>query len=301
MSKNRLIIFGNLKNHNIIKPLLNGKNFRIVGGIVDTIVDKEFQNIQRDFLVANDLREVSLDSLDVVRPDFGLIINYHKIVPEKYLSKFPILNLHGGLLPKWRGLNANCWAIINGEKEIGYTLHKINSVLDDGPVYYKFKTHLDKDEKFEGAKTRIHEIVALNLAGVISKIISGEIKGVSQKDEPHIYTTLLRPEIGFINDWTITTNYLYNLYRVLGYPYGSGIYFIYKNKKYEITKMSKCKNIVNYIGTVGTIVLIDGESAIIKTGDNVISIDELKYEGNLIKPSSVFRIGNVVGGMLDSL
>jgi methionyl-tRNA formyltransferase len=292
--KKRLVIFGNIKNCDIAKSLLDGENFYMVGGIVDTSVDKKSQNAQRSFLVDNNLAEVNLDSLDTIEPDFGMIISYGRIIPEKYLSKFPILNLHGGLLPKWRGLNANCWAIINGEQEIGYTLHRINAKLDEGPIYYKFKTRIAEDEKFEEAKVRIHKMVIKDANRIISKIISAEIREAPQQDESHIYTTLLRPEFGLIKDWGITTSYLYNLYRVFGAPYGSGIYFTYKSKKYEITKMSKRKNITDYIGIVGTVVLIDGESALVKTGDNVISLDELKHEGFLIKPSSVFRIGHII-------
>jgi methionyl-tRNA formyltransferase len=273
LKKKRLVIFGNITNHGIAKSLLTGENFCMVGGIVDTSVDKELQNTQRAFLVDNNLKEINLDFIDTIEPDLGMIISYGRIIPEKYLSKFPILNLHGGLLPKWRGLNANCWAIINGEQEIGYTLHKINAKLDEGPIYYKFTTHIAEEEKFEEAKIRIHKMVTKEIGGIISKIINAEIKEIAQENASHIYTTLLRPEIGFIRDWKITTTYLYNLYRVLGSPYGSGIHFNYKGKKYEITKMSKCKNVADYIGIVGTVVLINGESALVKTSDNIISLD----------------------------
>jgi hypothetical protein len=55
--------------------------------------------------------------------------------------------------------------------------------------------------------------------------------------------------------------------------------------------MSKCKGIVDYIGVNGGIVLIKGNSVIVKTSDNVISIDEIKYKDTIVSPESIFRIG----------
>jgi methionyl-tRNA formyltransferase len=291
MYKKRLIIFGNIRNYDIAYKLINGDNFCMVGGVIDTVVESDFQEIQRKFLYDNNLPELTLDSMLSVKPDLGIIINYTKIIPSRYLFNFPILNIHGGLLPKWRGLNANCWAIINGEKEVGYTLQKIDSGLDTGPMYHKFVVNIDDDEHFEEAKIRIQKIVNENINNIITKIVAGELDPIPQDDMLHTYTTKLRSELGTIKDWNIKTDYLYNLYRVLGYPYGTGIYFSYKQKKYEMTKMSKRKNIVNYIGTPGVVVLTDGDSILVKTADNVISIDELRYDGCFIVPSALFKIG----------
>lgn len=207
------------------------------------------------------------------------------------MSKFFALNLHGGLLPKWRGLNANCWAVINGEREVGYTLQQMNEGLDTGPIYHKFIFPIGDEEHYAEVISKIQKQVSENIGSILADIIDGKLQPVSQDREPHIYTTRLRPEIGTITDWNIKTDYLYNLYRVLGAPYGTGIFFSYKEKVFEITKMSKCKDIVDYIGVCGVVVLIKGDGVIVKTGDNVISIDEIKSEGNILSPASVFRIG----------
>ncbi|MDR0505310.1 MAG: hypothetical protein LBH32_00620 [Dysgonamonadaceae bacterium] len=289
--KKRVVIFGNTKNCAIANALLQGRNFEIVGGVVDPIVDKSFQENQRDFLRRNNLKELNFNTIQSIRPDMGLSIYYSKIIPATVLSGFFVLNLHGGLLPKWRGLNAGCWAVINGEQEVGYTLHQMDEGLDTGPIFHKFTMRINENEHYAEVIQKIQKQVIDNINSILADIIDGKGHPVSQNGEPHIYTTRLKPELGNITDWNIKTDYLYNLYRVLGYPYGTGIFFSNKDKMYEITKMSKCKGIVDYIGVNGGIVLIKGNSVIVKTSDNVISIDEIKYKDTIVNPESIFRIG----------
>lgn len=291
MNKKRLIIFGNTENYIIANRLLSGRNFELVGGLIDPGADKISQENQRIFLRKNNLVELSLNTIQTIKPDIGLSIYYSRIIPIDVLSEFFALNIHGGLLPKWRGFNANCWAVINGEKEVGYTLHQMTEYLDDGPIYHKFIVRIGDDEHYAETIPKIQKQITENINDILANIIDGKLQPVSQDDKPHIYTTRLRPETGTIVDWNITTDYLYNLYRILGAPYGTGISFSHKEKKFEITKMSKCRNIVDYIGICGVVVLVKGESIIVKTADNVISIDEIKDEENLLSPSSVFRIG----------
>jgi methionyl-tRNA formyltransferase len=291
MSKKRLIIFGNTRDYAIANRLLDGRNFETVGGVVDPNANKIFQAEQRSFLKSNNLLELNMDTIQTIRPDIGLSIYYSKIIPASVLSEFFALNIHAGLLPKWRGFNANCWAVINGEKEVGYTLHQMTECLDAGPIYYKFTVGIGDDEHYAEVIPKIQKRVSENISNILADIIDGKFHPISQDDKPHIYTTRLRPEVGTIADWNIKTNYLYNLYRVLGAPYGTGMFFSYKEKIFEITQMSKCKDIVDYIGICGVVVLVRGGSIIVKTADNVISIDEIKNEENLLSPASVFRIG----------
>lgn len=289
--KKRMVIFGNTKDCAIANVLLQGRNFEIVGGVVDPIVDTSFQENQRDFLRRHNLKELDLNTIQSIKPDMGLSIYYSKIIPSSVLSGFFVLNLHGGLLPKWRGLNAGCWAIINGEKEVGYTLHQMDEGLDTGPIFHKFTMQISENEHYAEVIQKIQKQVTENINDILTNIIDGKLYPIFQNGEPHIYTTRLRPELGNIRDWNIKTDYLYNLYRVLGYPYGTGILFSNKDKIYEITKMSKCKDIVDYIGVPGGIVLIKGNSVIVKTNDNVISIDEIRDKDTMISPASIFRMG----------
>lgn len=291
MPKKKLVIIGNTKNCDIGSALLESEIYDIVGGIIDSKESESTQQIHRAFLKENNIAELEWETLLAQKPDMAIIITYSKVIPKKYLEALPILNIHGGLLPKYKGSNCSCWAILNGEKEVGYTLHKIDEGLDTGPIYYRFVVPISAEQKFGDVHAKIRKQVCDKIKGLVEDILLDKLKPQSQEGEPYIYTTPLRKEDGKIK-WTDTSDYIYNLYRVFGAPYGSGIYFSYKDKVYEATKISKVPNIIQYIGACGGVVNVKNHSIWVKTGDTLISIDEIKKDDQLFAPSSIFKIGN---------
>lgn len=79
----------------------------------------------------NDINNIPCD-VNVV-----LLISYPGIIKESQLEKFLFLNIHNSLLPKYRGLHAMVWALLNDEKIIGYSIHKVVNHLDAGEIYYQ--------------------------------------------------------------------------------------------------------------------------------------------------------------------
>ena len=291
MHKKQLVIIGNTKNCDIGNALLGSSVYDIVGGIIDPRESAETQQIHRNFLKANNIREMSFDDMLEAQPDAAIILTYSMVIPPKYVNAIKILNIHGGLLPKYRGLNASSWAILNNEKEVGYTLQLIDEGLDTGPIYHKFAVEINKDEKFGEARNRIRSLICNEIQEVVEKILLNQIVPQSQDGCEYIYTMPFRRSDGKIN-WQSETQHIYNLYRVFGAPYGSGIYFSYKDKTYEATKVSKVSNICTYIGICGAVVNKVNDSIWVKTKDTLISIDEIKCDNQILKPAEVFMIGN---------
>ena len=291
MLKKKIVIIGNTHNCDIAEALLGSKIYDIVGGVIDTKENMDIQEIHRKFLRENNIQEMNFDEMLVAHPDAAIIITYSRIIASKYVNALKILNIHGGLLPKYRGSNASSWAIINNEKEVGYTLHLIDEKLDNGPIYHKFAIKIDENEKFGDVRNRIRALVCKEIRNIIEKILLNQIEPQSQKGSNYIYTMHFRKSDGKI-DWHTETQHIYNLYRVLGFPYGSGIYFTYKDKTYEATKISKVSNICNYIGICGAVVNKKENSIWVKTRDTLISIDEVRCDNRILKPSEIFMIGN---------
>lgn len=82
-----------------------------------------------------DMRDLAL-SLRKYGPELGCISSFSYILPSALLDLFPrgVVNLHGGRLPYYRGANVLQWAIINGEKQAGVTLHYVDEGVDTGPI-----------------------------------------------------------------------------------------------------------------------------------------------------------------------
>lgn len=287
----KLVIIGNTRDCDIAYALLGSSVYDIVGGIIDSRESDEIQAVHRDFLKSNHIPEITFDDMLDIMPDAALMITYSKVVAPKYVNAVKMLNLHGGLLPKYRGFSSSSWAIINNEKEIGYTLHGVDEGLDSGPIYYKFTVAIGDDEKFGDVRPKIRKLVHKKIKGLVEGILLGTLLPESQTDSEHVYTIPFKKSDGKI-DWQTDSQHIYNLYRVLGYPYGSGIYFTYKDKTYEATKISKIRNTPPLVEICGTVVNKVGSSIFVKTKDTMISIDEVRCEGEFLAPSEIFMIGN---------
>lgn len=284
-----LIIIGNTNNHDIANSLLKNKNINILAGVVDTF-SKDIEIAQRKYLQENNIKEISFKEIRRYHPEICLMLTYNKIVPVKYFENTLLLNIHGGILPKWRGASTNAWAIINGENEVGYSLHEANHILDGGDIYYIYKSKIKPNEKYGEIIPKLRKGMIENLPNVLLKIKQKKLKPISQENASFLYTPRLRKEDGMIN-WNKKSSYIYNLFRVMGTPYGTGIYFIYRGKNYEITSMSLVNTCPNYIGIPGAIVLVEKDCMYVKTLDNIIKINGISCNEKNINIQEYFKSG----------
>ncbi len=113
---------------------------------------------------------------------FGFVFSYGQIVPPSVIKLFRrgILNLHPSLLPKFRGATPIQTAILQGEKETGYSIIKIGRKVDTGAILWQEKVKIDPRNSFETLKAKIIGRATKALPKVIEKYLSGESKLISQ-------------------------------------------------------------------------------------------------------------------------
>jgi len=112
----------------------------------------------------------------------GFIFSYGQIVPPSVIKLFRrgILNLHPSLLPKFRGATPIQSAILQGEKETGYSIIKIGRKLDAGAILRQGKVKIDPHDSFETLKDKIVGRALKSLPEVIEKYMQGKIKLIPQ-------------------------------------------------------------------------------------------------------------------------
>ena len=110
---NKIILIGNHSNEKLANSLL-GK-FEIIAGVVDTKASN--CNKQKEWLYKNQIKEISLECAMNMNPDIYLILVYNLLIDKDHIKPKKILNLHGGLLPKYRCFSSNLIAILNNEKK----------------------------------------------------------------------------------------------------------------------------------------------------------------------------------------
>lgn len=281
-------------NPRIFENILEFRKIRLVGCIIDYTLPQDDIEETKLNLKEADVPEIQLDDIIRINPDMIFLCGYTKILKSELIEKYLFVNIHAGILPKWRGFNANCWAMLNGEKHIGYTIHRVREGLDAGEIYKIIDIELERNETYILGRERIKNLLCDKLEGVFEGILSGEIQGILQEENGIVYNCRLRKADGDIHDWNRPAAYISGLYRVFGVkPKGTGVRMYFKGKEYTILNMEQAEEIACSEGIPGAVInkYMDG-SVLIKVSDTAVRIIELEDEaGNNLKPGSILGIG----------
>lgn len=165
-------------------------------------------------------------------PDLIVSCGYKYIIPSKIfdIPKFRSINIHPSYLPKYRGQHVINWAIINGEKETGITVHYIDEGVDAGDIIVQKKVPILFEDTAKMLHDRIYcEAIEL-LQHVLSTIVSGNtLPAQKQDDAKASYFRPRNPVDGAIN-WDKNGIEIYNLIRALVKPW-PGAYSYIRGRK----------------------------------------------------------------------
>jgi methionyl-tRNA formyltransferase len=147
-------------------------------------------------------------------PDAIVVVAYGKIIPPWLIAlpKFGVINLHGSLLPKYRGAAPVQWAVANGETETGVCAMKIDEGLDTGPVYSCEATRIGPEETAREVSDRLADIGAGLLARTIEGIRNGRLTATEQDHEHATLAPILKKADGVI-DWSMPAAGIHNRIR----------------------------------------------------------------------------------------
>jgi len=242
-------------------------------------------------LQPDDLKDPSLISqLKNYEPDLFIVIAYGKKLPPEILAIPPLgaINVHGSLLPQYRGAAPINWAIINGEKETGITIIKMNETMDGGEILSQLHINVDPDETALTLKTKMAEIGPGFLLETIEKIKKNKILSIHQDDKSATLAPKLTKELGRI-DWGKSAVDIYNLVRgLLPWP---GAYVQYKDKVLKILETSVLLGELTDKKS-GEVVRIEKEGFAVATGHGVLLIKQVHLEASNPMDAHSFVIGH---------
>jgi methionyl-tRNA formyltransferase len=151
---------------------------------------------------------------EALAPEMIVVVAYGKILPP-WLVKFArygSVNLHGSLLPKYRGAAPVHWAIANGETETGVCSMQMDEGLDTGPVFGCEKTPVHPDESVEQLYARLAAMGAGLMERTVQGIVNGTLQAQPQDVSRATLAPMLKKEHGHI-DWTMTARAIHNRVR----------------------------------------------------------------------------------------
>ncbi len=147
-------------------------------------------------------------------PDLIVVVAYGKILPPWLLRLPPLgaMNLHGSLLPKYRGAAPIHWAVANGEAETGVCTMQVDEGLDTGPVYRCEKTSIEPDETVPQLSERLAIMGARLVIDTVAGVRQGSLKAIPQDHSLATPAPMLKKRHGII-DWQEPAQRIHNKVR----------------------------------------------------------------------------------------
>lgn len=147
-------------------------------------------------------------------PDAMVVVAYGKIVPPWLIAlpRFGVINLHGSLLPKYRGAAPIQWAIANGEAETGVCTMRIDEGVDTGPVYLSESTPIGPEETVEELSARLAELGAALTARTLEGIRDNTVTPTEQDHRHATLAPILKKADGVIQ-WETSALQIHNRIR----------------------------------------------------------------------------------------
>lgn len=231
--------------------------------------------------------EEFMDFLKKENPDLIVVVAYGKILPESVLNfpKYGCINVHGSLLPRWRGAAPIHWSIIEGDKKTGVTIMYMDKGLDTGDMI--LKKEIPITDKMTTSK--LHDIMmkvgAEALVEALFNINNGKIIREKQDDKLATYASMLNNDNSQI-DFNKSSTEIVNLIRGLNsWPkaYTHLDEKIYKVLEAEISTKK---------GNPGEIISFDKNGILVGTKDSSITIKKIQPPNKGIMEASAFINGN---------
>ena len=210
-------------------------------------------------------------------PEIIVVAAFGQIIPQRMLDIPPrgCINVHGSLLPRWRGAAPMQYSLMAGDAETGVTTMMMDAGLDTGDILLQASLSLDRVENLGDLEARLSEIGADLLMQTLTKIENGDCPRVPQDDALVTLAPSLPPEIGAL-DWSRPALELHNLVR--GVTPKPGAYTFVSGKRLKIWRTELAEITENRSGAVGTIETIDSGGITIQTSRGALRLCEVQPE-----------------------
>lgn len=217
-----------------------------------------------------------------IQPDVVIVAAYGRIIPDTLLAipAHGFINVHASLLPKYRGAAPIQWALRNGDAETGVSIMKLETGLDEGPVYQTARLAIKPEWNKKALFDALAELGADCLADTLAKIDT--LTPTPQNHEEATYAPMFGRKDGCI-DFSMPAKAIVNLSRAL--EPDDSIYTFINNKRLAFKDVSFSDNIDNESWLPGTVVTVDKKEIVVATADGTLHVYEVQPAGK--KPMAI--------------
>ncbi|MCQ2792254.1 MAG: methionyl-tRNA formyltransferase [Bacilli bacterium] len=210
-----------------------------------------------------------------LKPDLILTFAYGQIIPQGLLDipKYGCLNLHGSLLPKYRGAAPIQRAIINGEKETGITLMEMIDKMDAGRMYATHKVKIDESDNYTSLSNKLAKAASEIVDNYLLKYLNGDLLGKTQDEKQVTFANKITSEEEHLN---INLRAIEQINYIRALANTPGAYLYIGNEKIKIYDAKVYDDTNKY--QLGEIVLID-KRLFYQAKDGLIELISIQPQG----------------------
>jgi methionyl-tRNA formyltransferase len=215
-----------------------------------------------------------------LRPDMLFSFYYRHLLPQVLLDLpgLGAINLHGSLLPKYRGRAPINWVLVHGETVTGVTLHHMNARADHGDIIAQRSVPIAIEDTALTLSRKLTEAARRLLADTHPLILSGQAPRIGQDDSAATRFGRRRPADGRI-DWSASAWQVYNLIRAVTRPFPGAFTFLESRRVFLWAARPPSKR--RAPGPPGRVLGVgEGRALEVATGDGVLEVLRLQLEGS---------------------
>ena len=290
---------------NIDKP--KGRGMKMVASPVKEYAIEKNLQVYQPIKVRNNPE--FLEEVKKLNPDLICVVAYGKILPQELLDipKYGCVNVHGSLLPEYRGAAPIQWAVLNGDKKTGVTTMFMNAGMDTGDMILKEEVEIGEDETTGELWDRLKTIGANLLIKTVKEIENGTAT-ITKQPEEGTMAPMLSKEMAKIDWKNKTANDIKNLVRGLNPIMGACTFLDGKKIKFwkvqtltENELLEKFQELEEYKYHLnkmqaGTVLFSDDKKGLfIKANGGILQVLEIQGENSKRMAVGDFLRGNPVG------
>ncbi len=233
--------------------------------------------------------ELFCKHIESLNPDIIIVVAFGQILPPSILAipKYGCINIHGSLLPKYRGAAPIQWSIINGDVLTGVTIMYMDPGMDTGDMLLKREIPITKEDTYLSLHDKMKHVGAEALKEAFPMITGGGVMRQKQNDAESTYAPMISKTLGEI-DWSKSSYVIDALIRGLN-PWPTG-YTYYKGEMMKIWKASPIESSSKMLP--GSIIRVDKGGIVVQTGEESLLIQEIQMPNKKRMPVSEYIKGN---------
>lgn len=245
-----------------------------------------------------DINSIALyEAIAAIAPDIIVNVAYGQIYRDRLRSvpRHGVINIHGSLLPKYRGISPIASALIDGANETGVSVHYLEAGIDTGDIILQRRVSINPPDHASELFEITSSLYAPAVLEALEQIETGTaVPTVQDAAMASYYPRRMRRQEAI--DWRNSTSEVFNLIRGLSYPF-RGAYTYFLGKQLIVWRASS-PPVCPHRGFPGQIISTSPQGVVVKTSDSNLLITNVQLESDIPRRASELITSQHIGGQL---